>query len=56
MRAFLPRLGLFGLLGLSGLTGRIEGQIPHRYLLCDEGNANLHLVESAASMPGPGAG
>lgn len=40
------------LLLLLGLGGLVHGQIPHRYLLCDEGNANLHLVESEKSPPG----
>jgi hypothetical protein len=43
---------LTGLVGVAGLGGLVHGQIPHRYLLCDEGNANLHLVESEKSPPG----
>jgi hypothetical protein len=40
------------LLLLMGLVGLVHGQIPHRYLICDEGNANLHLVEPDKSSPG----
>lgn len=46
-RACLFPLGL--VLGLGGLA---EGQIPHRYLLGDEGNTNLHLVDVGGSLPG----
>jgi hypothetical protein len=37
---------------LPALSGLAAGQIPHRYLLGDEGNSNLHLVEAEAGAGG----